>query len=88
MSDNTDPLNRPLIREHVPADSRAFNVSLRGWIALLVIATLCAIVLVISIRVRDVEQVLPALKDLFVPTVTTIVIFYFATKSPNKETKP
>ena len=84
MSDES----KPILHEHVPGDSRAFNVSLRGWIALLVIATLCAIVLVISIRVKDVEQVLPALKELFVPTVTTIVIFYFATKSPNKEPKP
>lgn len=68
-------------------ESRALNISLRGWIALLVVVTLCLLILVIAFRVRDIEQLLPALKDLFLPTVSTVIVFYFATK-PNNPNPP
>jgi hypothetical protein len=63
-------------------ESRALNISLRGWIALMIVATLCAIVFIIVCRIKDIEQVLPALKDLFMPVVMLVVTFYYATKPP------
>jgi hypothetical protein len=74
----------PLVSEYVRGDSRVAHLSVRSLIAMMVLFTLCVIVVVIAVRVKDVELVVPALKELFIPTVTAVVIFYFATKSPNK----
>jgi hypothetical protein len=82
-------MKAPLLfkEDSLHGESRALNISLRGWIALLVVFTLCILVVVIACRVKDIEQLLPALKDLFLPTVTVIVAFYFATK-PNNPNPP
>lgn len=76
--DATPPKDPLLFKEEsTGGESRLLNISLRGWIALIFVLTLCAIVLLIAFRVRDIEAVLPAIKDLFLPSVSLVVTFYF-----------
>lgn len=88
QTSNAPAARQPLIlkEDSHNGESRALNISLRGWIALIVVITLCFLVGVITVRVEEVEQVLPALKDLFMPVVMLVITFYFATK-PN-QSKP
>ena len=85
---NPDPINRPLISESVKGDSTLRSLSVRSVVTLLMVVTLCFVVGVIAIRIKDAEAMVSALKEVFIPSLTVIMIFYFTKKSPNNETKP
>lgn len=67
-SPTRDPL---LLNEDSRGESRALNISLRGWMALLIVVTFCYCA-VLS------DDPLAAMKDL----VLIVIGFYFGTRSP------
>jgi hypothetical protein len=74
-------------------ESRAMNISLRGWIALAIVVTLCFLVvwIVLHLPVPDnFDKGAAFVKDLFVPVVMAVIACYFATKpnNPNPPTSP
>ncbi len=67
-------------------ESRALNISLRGWIALLVVVTLCLTVLWLVIHLpaaTDFTTAAHFVEILFLPVVTAVITCYFATKQNN-----
>lgn len=83
------PESKPaLVCEHVKGDSRILHLSVRSVVLLLFVVTLCFVVGVIAIRIKEPEAMVSALKEVFLPTLGLVVVFYFGTKSPNKEGTP
>lgn len=75
MNDQTEHITRQDAREHA-TNSRVFNVSLRGWIALIITSTVC----VMSIMALEVKEPLYTLAGM-------VIGFYFA-NSQQKQQKP
>lgn len=66
-----DPL---LLKEHSRGESRALNISLRGWISLIIVITFCYCVVIGTIEPKDT-----------IATTMMVLAFYFSTKPPGKE---
>lgn len=76
MNDNTETIEKTpdnSVRAHLTG-SHMFNVSLRGWIALLVVATVC----VMSYRQLEIKEPLYTLAGL-------VVGFYFGQTKPKNQ---
>jgi hypothetical protein len=94
MNDANPSLKRePLLlkEESNNGESRCFNISLRGWIALFIVATLCFLVVWLAVHLPAPENFQEAshfIEIIFLPVVTAIITCYFATRQQQPKTQP
>lgn len=60
--------------------SRFFDISLRGWIALIVVLCFVMMMARVCYLATDLKALQDAVKEVFLPTLGNVIIFYFATK--------
>lgn len=86
-----EPTKEPLIlkEDSHRGESRALNISLRGWIALIIVLTLCGSVVWLVFNLPKADSFQEAshfVEIIFLPVVSAVITCYFASKS--NQSKP
>lgn len=87
MIEDTEHLSKPPEKKSNPVESHIAGVSVRGWIVVMVMATLCvrelSIVVISVMNKVPIEQI----KEPFYGVVLALIGFYFGQKTQNQNAK-
>ena len=79
MTDDTQQIQK----SHAPGESVIWGVSLRGWLALIIIGTMCLIELARVVGEISAAQPVSPIGEPFRSVITAVITAYYLQKSSN-----